>query len=446
MNQRVRLGVRKRLGTQNLFHLFRRHAAAGAAQHHGLILALFHQRDDFFVQSSDPTAQRREALAFRTGRPVLLARRAAKRNRLADPEIQIRQIRTQQGGLLFRQHRTLSRAQRGQQRVARLEPQHLLRLAWREIDESFFDQCLDGVAAQCGQGRSNCVLVVTQPTAYLLLGCVGPNTVRITGIPIAGFRVLDGVVGVLALRVGMRLGQGLRRPVPARVLVGIAELGLVSGPAVEAEAGVGIDQHVLMHMREALPQIVARVLRAPHQAPQPPPRKHLIHQQFQPRPVFVVDADQNHAVVREQILGQLQAAVQELQPLAVAPAVVGADVAVVVDPVLVAGVVGRVDVNHAHLVGMGAFQQAQAVEVVAFDDEVAAAGGLGGSGVEAMAPFGHQARQHHVGVQGRVALDGAGFPVQAEFLAREVFGKQAAQLRRAQVFKFVQKTHLQWFL
>ena len=95
---------------------------------------------------------------------------------------------------------------------------------------------------------------------------------------------------------------------------------------------------------------------------------------------------------------------------------------------------------------MGAFQQAQAVEVVAFDDEVAAAGGLGGSGVQAMAPFGHQARQHHVGVQGRVALDGAGFPVQAEFLAREVFGKQAAQLRRAQVFKFVQKTHLQWFL
>ena len=446
MNQRVRLGVRKRLGAQNFFHLFRRHAAAGAAQHHGLILALFHQRDDFFVQSSDPTAQRREALAFRTGRPVLLARRAARRNGFADPEIQVWQVFAQQRRFFLGQRGAAPSAQRVQQVVARLKTRHLRRIARREVNQLLFNQGFHRVAAQARQRGGNGGFVARQSAPDFGLGGKAPYAVGIARIPIARIWVLNRIVGVWPLRQSLVRRQRLRRPVPARVLVRIAELGLISGPAVEAEAGVGIDQHMLMHMREALPQIVTRVLRAPHQAPQPPPRKHLIHQQFQPRAVFVVDADQNHAVVREQILGQLQAAVQELQPLAVAPAVVGADVAVVVDPVLVAGVVGRVDVNHAHLVGMGAFQQAQAVEVVAFDDEVAAAGGLGGSGVEAMAPFGHQARQHHVGVQGRVALDGTGFPIQAEFLAREVFGKQAAQLRRAQVFKFVQKTHLQWFL
>ena len=53
----------------------------------------------------------------------------------------------------------------------------------------------------------------------------------------------------------------------------------------------------------------------------------------------------------------------KFQPLAVAPAVVLADVAVVVDPVAFACVVGRVDVDHPYLAGVGGPQQTQAVEV-----------------------------------------------------------------------------------
>ncbi len=86
-----------------------------------------------------------------------------------------------------------------------------------------------------------------------------------------------------------------------------------------------------------------------------------------------------------------------------APAVFGADVAVVVDPVLVAGVVGRIDVDHAHAVDVGAFEHAQAVEVVALNHQVAIAGGLRGGAVQALTVLGHQARQHHVGIQRRVA-------------------------------------------
>ena len=94
----------------------------------------------------------------------------------------------------------------------------------------------------------------------------------------------------------MRLGQGLGRPFAAQILVRVAELAAVGGTAIEGKAGVGVHQHMLVDVAEALDQVVTGVLGAPDQTTQPPPRKHLIHQQLQPRPVFVVDADQDHAV------------------------------------------------------------------------------------------------------------------------------------------------------
>ena len=53
------------------------------------------------------------------------------------------------------------------------------------------------------------------------------------------------------------------------------------------------------------------------------------------------------------------------------PAVVLPDIVIVVDPILVAGVVRRVDVDNADAVSVRGFEQAQGIVVVAFDDEVA---------------------------------------------------------------------------
>ena len=210
----------------------------------------------------------------------------------------------------------------------------------------------------------------------------------------------------------MCFGQRLRRPLAALIVVGIAKFASVCRAPIEGKTSIGINQHMLMHMAEALCQVIARVFGAPHQAAQPPPRKHLLHQQFQPRAVFIVDADQNHAVAGQQFTRQRQALVQKLQPLAVAVAVVGPDVVVVIDPVFVAGVVGWVNVNDADFSGMGGAQQAQAVKVIALDDEILVLAGVG----RAVAGLCVQARQHDVGVQGRIALDGARLPIQPHFL------------------------------
>ena len=85
---------------------------------------------------------------------------------------------------------------------------------------------------------------------------------------------------------------------------------------------------------------------------------------------------------------------------------------------------------------MGGAQQAQGVKVVAFDDEVAV-GGLRLNRLTAsrwrMASVLHQPGQHQVGVECGVTLDGAGFPIQAQFLFGEVFNQQPAQLLFVQV-------------
>lgn len=116
------------------------------------------------------------------------------------------------------------------------------------------------------------------------------------------------------------------------------------------------------------------------------------------------------------------------------PAVIRADVVVVVNPVLVAGVVGRVDVDNADFPGMGGFEQAQRIEVVAFDDDVSVRLFLTYA-FGTVTPFFHQSRQYQVGVEHRITLNGAGFPIQSELLPREMFHKQATQLLLVQVFE-----------
>ena len=120
--------------------------------------------------------------------------------------------------------------------------------------------------------------------------------------------------------------------------------------------------------------------------------------------------------MRQQIPRQQQAAVQKFEPLAVPPAVVCTDVAVVVNPVLVAGVVGRVELNHADFAGVGAFEQPQGIKVVALDDQI---GRARNSQRRQPVRIGrHQARQHDVGIERPIALQGAAFPIQPEFLPR----------------------------
>lgn len=194
---------------------------------------------------------------------------------------------------------------------------------------------------------------------------------------------------------------------------------------------------LVVDAQKALLVGVGALPRAPGDAAQPPPRHHFIHQQLQPRPVFIVDRDQDHAVRRQQVTRQAQPAVEEFQPLRMPPAVIGADVMVVVHPVLVAGVVGRIDVDDTDFACVGGLQQAQGIEIVALDDQVT--GAALASLIAQFAPFRHQTRQHLVGVERGIAFDGIGLPGQAKFLFGQLLDQQAAQLRGVEVFKLRQQ-------
>lgn len=78
----------------------------------------------------------------------------------------------------------------------------------------------------------------------------------------------------------------------------------------------------------------------------PPPHEIGFIQRRGEAPLFLVQAQ---AMV---VASQPQATVEKFQPQRMAIAVLFADVAVVVDPILVAGVVGRINVNHPHPVGV----------------------------------------------------------------------------------------------
>ena len=232
----------------------------------------------------------------------------------------------------------------------------------------------------------------------------------------------------------MRLGQIAQIKGPSFFFVLVDRIAFLV-PA-EPKARIGVHQHMLVVVREKSAfGVVPTRAAAPHKTPHPPPRKHLVHQQLQPRAVFVVDADQNHTIAGQQLARQRQALVQKFQPLAVAVAVIGADKLVVVNPVFVAGVVGRVDVDDADFSGVRGAQQAQAVEVVALNDEVAVVRGAR----RRVADVWPQARQHHIGIERRIACNGAGLPVQPHLLLGQVLHQQAAQLLGVEVLEAFQQ-------
>ena len=151
--------------------------------------------------------------------------------------------------------------------------------------------------------------------------------------------------------------------------------------------------------------------------------KHPIHQHPQPEQLVVVDADEDHAIVGQQLLGQLQASVHELQPQRMAEAVGLVDEAVVVDEVAVAGVVRRVDVDAADGALVGHAQGAQGVVIVALDDQVAPRR-------IAMAQAGIQCQRDVVVVERGVGLDLVALPHQPQ-LALGIAALQQADQRIA---------------
>ena len=95
-----------------------------------------------------------------------------------------------------------------------------------------------------------------------------------------------------------------------------------------------------------------------------------IHQHSEPEKLVIIDADEDHAIIGKQFLGQHQPPVHELQPQRMTEAVCLVHKAVVVDEVTVAGVVRRIDVDAADCAFVTEAQRAQRVEIVALNDQV----------------------------------------------------------------------------
>ncbi len=107
-----------------------------------------------------------------------------------------------------------------------------------------------------------------------------------------------------------------------------------------------------------------------------------IHQAAQVMEFVVIDADENHAILGQQVAQQFQARGHHAQPFVVAGQVVLAHFAaqpilhqravdvVIIGPGFVAGVVGRVDVNALHPSAIERQQGLEGQQVVAFHNQV----------------------------------------------------------------------------
>ena len=85
------------------------------------------------------------------------------------------------------------------------------------------------------------------------------------------------------------------------------------------------------------------------------------------------------------------------------PAIVLANVAVVIDPILVAGVVGRIDVDHTNLSAVRGAQETQRIEIVAFYDEIRKWGVFLFT-VASVAKVRHNTREHHMLIDCAIAI------------------------------------------
>ena len=351
---------------------------------------------------------------------VALELRPAEADRAADPEFQIGQVATKQRRLAA--FRNVAGIDRGEQRLQRRPYFN----AWvcrkddlAEFDEFLYRLRLEGL-----------------PFLEATFGRKAPDAVGVGRVGDSGLRVEQRVVEVGPVLVRKSKRYIAEPPVATWIPIRVAVHLVGLGEALEGKTGVAVDEDVFVVDREEALLVGVRPLPGtPGDAAEPPARHHLVHQQLQSRTVLVVDRDHDHAVGGEQVAREAKSAVEEFEPLRMPPAVIGADVAVVIDPVLVAGVVRRVDVDHANPAGVRRLEEAQRVEVVALDDQVAPAGELGRC-FAWVRVFGKQPRQDEVGVDRSVALDRVRLPGEAEFLPGQVLYQQAAQLGFVEVFQF----------
>ena len=193
-------------------------------------------------------------------------------------------------------------------------------------------------------------------------------------------------VGTLAVIISRR--QIARRPIATRIVVGIpvsldgplTTLDKIRSPFFRVS---GIDQNEVMIFRKML----GRVLRRENLLPDCSRQKiilaeHLVHQRTQPVDLIVVDGNEDSAIVPKQLPQQLEAGEHHAAPLVVASQIFaihdpaqplphhGRVDLVVISPTLVAGVVGRIDVDALHLAMIGRQQRLERRKIVPLHDQV----------------------------------------------------------------------------
>ena len=115
--------------------------------------------------------------------------------------------------------------------------------------------------------------------------------------------------------------------------------------------------------------------------------KYFIHDEFQITMFNLINADKNNTIIRQQLLQQLQTRVHHAQPLVMAGQVLALfadnlaqplldfrviDI-IVINPALVAGVVGRIDIDALDAPLIPGQQCFQGFQIVAPDDHIFAA-------------------------------------------------------------------------
>lgn len=99
-------------------------------------------------------------------------------------------------------------------------------------------------------------------------------------------------------------------------------------------------------------------------------KRFIVAEQFEISLLVVVDGDEDNTSVAEEFLGYAQAFCHKREPFAVAVGVLTVHIAVVIDEVFVAGVVGWVDVDDVDFTSVGVGKSGEGFEVVALDDDV----------------------------------------------------------------------------
>jgi hypothetical protein len=122
--------------------------------------------------------------------------------------------------------------------------------------------------------------------------------------------------------------------------------------------------------------------------------KDLIHEHPQPVMLLIADGRDDDAGRLEQVSGDHQSPFEEGKPLAGLRPVVRVYVPVVVDPALVAGVVGRIDVDQIDLAPVCGPKRLKGVEVFTVDNGMP--GRASRSAGDAVRPSGARERRAHL--------------------------------------------------